>query len=132
MPKLALTVVIIAAVIACAMFGLVAYSVIMASLACLIGGLTVGFVGTLVLTNKFQMNYEVAFSRSFLSGASLTAAVVVVWTAVLNLLSGGLTANLVSHLWDVSLRCALGGFGAAVVSVVVWASLVFGGRKSGG
>lgn len=129
--KLVTALVIAAAVVACALFGLVAYSVIMAALACLVFALTTGAAGTLVLTNKFGMNYEIAFSRSFWGGLAVASIVVLGWTFTLDLLSGGLTVDFVSHLWDVSLRCAIGAFATAVAVVLVWACMVFGARKSG-
>lgn len=131
MTKLVILLLVIAATASCMWFGLPAFSVIMALLACLIAGLTAGFVGTLVLTNKYATNYEVAFTRSFWSGIALSATVVVGWTATLNLLAGGtLLSGLVANLWTVSLDCAIGAFGLLFLSVAVWAVMVFGRRRT--
>ncbi len=128
--KLAILLVIAAATFACVQFGLPAFSVVMASLVCFGFALTAAIIGTLVLTNKYHMNYEDAFTRSFWSGAALSATVVVGWTVVLNLIAGGITAGLVQHLWDVSVTCAVGTGVIFAVTLVSWAALVFGKRKS--
>lgn len=131
MTKLAIILVIAAATLSCLYFGLPAFSVIMALLACFLAGLTAAIIGTLALTNKYGMNYEVAFSRSFFSGVGLSAAVVVVCTAALDLIAGGtLLSGLVEHLWTVSLNCAVGAFAVFIVTLVIWGAMIFGARKS--
>ncbi len=113
--------------------GFVAFSVGMAALACVMAGLAAGLIGTLVLTNVYKMNYETAFTRSFWSGTALAAFIVAVWTAVLDLLAGGLTTALVAHLWLVSLDCAFYSFIVAVVTIVIWGVMIFtNGRKHRG
>jgi len=131
MTKLTIILVLIVGAVACATFGLPAFSVVMACLACFLAGLTAAVIGTLVGTNVFAMNYEIAFMRSFWGGIAGSATIVAVWTAVLNLLSGGLTTDLVLHLWQVSLNCAVATFAVAVVTVITWGVLVFGRRKPG-
>ena len=130
MIKLAIFFVIAAATVACVQFGLPAFSVVMASLVCFMFALTTAIIGTLVLTNKYHMNYEDAFTRSFRGGVALSAAIIVGWTAVLNIIAGGITANIVQHLWDVSVSCAVGTGVIFAVTLVSWAALVFGRRKS--
>lgn len=130
MVKLAILLVIAAATFACVQFGLPAFSVVMACLVCFGFALTAAIAGTLVLTNKYQINYEDAFTRSFQGGVALSATIIVGWTAVLNLIAGGITAGLVQHLWDVSVNCAVGTGVIFAVTVVSWAALVFGRRKS--
>ncbi|CAN5636142.1 hypothetical protein BH10CYA1_BH10CYA1_45640 [soil metagenome] len=129
MLKITIVLLVVIAAVACAMFGLPAFSVIMACLACFMAGLTAAMIGVLVGTNVFKINYETAFTRSFWGGIALSAAIVVGWTAVLNLLAGGLTADLVSHLWQVSFDCAVASFAAALVTVASWGVLVFRRRK---
>ena len=120
-------------IVVCELVGLVAFSVVMAAFACVMAGLTAGLIGTLVLTNVYKMNYETAFTRSFWGGTALAALIVVVWTAVLDLLAGGLTTALVAHLWLVSLDCALYSFIVAVVTMVTWGVMIFtNGRKHRG
>ena len=130
MTKLVIILLLGAAGFACAYFGLPAFSVVMACLVCFGFALTAAIAGTLVLTNKYNMNYEDAFTRSFQGGAALAATVILGWTAVLNLIAGGITSGLVQHLWDVSANCAVGTGVIFLVTVVTWAALVFGRRKS--
>ncbi len=130
MTKLVIILILGAAAFACAYFGLPAFSVVMASLVCFGFALTAAIAGTLVLTNKYQINYEDAFIRSFWGGVALSATVIVGWTALLNVIAGGITAGLVQHLWDVSVNCAVGTGVIFAVTVVSWAALVFGRRKS--
>ncbi len=119
--------------VVCEVFGLVAFSVVMAALACFLAGCTAGLAGTLVLTNVYKMNYETAFTCSFWSGIAVMVSIVTVWTAVLNLLAGGLTTALVANLWFVSVWCALSSFIVAVVTMVTWGVMVFtNGRKDRG
>jgi hypothetical protein len=132
MIKLAIILIIAAAALSCAAFGLVAYSVVMACIACFMAGLTATIIGVLVLTNKFQMNYEVAGVRSFWSGIALMAVVIGAWTAGLNLSDGGLSANFVGNLWDVSLRCAVASFVVAAATLAGWGVLILRARRSRG
>jgi hypothetical protein len=119
--------------IACAFLGPVAVAVVIATLACLIAGLTGCIIGTLVGTNVLKINYEVAFRRGFVAATALAATVMVTWTAVLDLLAGGLTGSLVANLTHVAYRCAAGSFLVTVVTMVTWGVLVFrSGRKNRG
>lgn len=132
MIRLAIIFTIAVAALSCAAFGLVAYSIVMACIACFLAGLTATIIGVLVLTNSLKINYEVAGVRSFWAGIALMAVVIVAWTAGLNLADGGFFVNFVGNLWDVSLRCAVGSFVLAVVTLASWGVLIFRARLSRG
>jgi hypothetical protein len=116
----------------CAIGGPPVIAIVLALAAIFMGGLTASIGGTLVLTNVYKINYEIAFSRSFYSGAALIAVIIAVWTAIANLLTGGITSDIVVHLQHTSLVCACVSFAAACATMVTWAVIVFSRRKSGG
>jgi hypothetical protein len=78
------------------------------------------------------MNYETAFNRSFIGGGAVVATIILAWTAVLDLLAGGLTSSWVANLWHVSLWCACCSFLIGLGTMVTWGVLVFRNRKHRG
>ena len=112
----------------CEYVGMVAFSVVVAALACLMGACTAG-LASIVITKLHKMNYATAFNRSFIGAAAVMATIILAWTALLDMLAGGLTTSWVVNLWHVSLWCACCAFLVGLGSMVTWCVMVFRNRK---
>jgi len=112
----------------CELVGMIAFSVVSAALACLMGACTAG-LASIVITKLHKTNYATAFNRSFIGGAAVVATIILAWTAVLDILAGGLTTSWVANLWYVSLWCACCSFLVGLGAMVTWCVMVFRNRK---
>ncbi|MBS1990017.1 MAG: hypothetical protein JSS83_05830 [Cyanobacteria bacterium SZAS LIN-3] len=89
-----------------------------------------GVVGTLIMTNFFQWNYEVAFAKFSRSGALATLAVIGCLSIMLSLV-GNSTVPLWAAFFAVSLYTAACTAALAVGFVVVAGVALFGRRLFG-
>ena len=123
----------IAALVAVGVYGnLTIHAIIASVLGVFIAGLTAAIAGILIATKVLKVNYETAFRSSFRWGAACGAAVILLWTGILDLLSGGITVDLMKNLAYAAFHFGFLAFALACAVVLSWDVCVWRtGRKNG-